>query len=426
MPGMDMPGMAMKNGAVDTGTDAMQRMMKPQSLIDLILNHTTAGTSAEPVSTPVPMLMTERGGWMLMLHGNAFLVNAQQSGARGADKLFSTNWIMPMAQRELGPGRLTLRAMFSLEPATITHRYYPELFQQGETAYGAPIRDGQHPHDFWMEAAALYDIRIDEHTLISGYAAPVGDPAIGPTAYPHRWSASENPIATLSHHQQDSTHIAFNVFTVGVTHGPVRVEASGFHGQEPNEGRWHFEPSSNGHAVDSWATRLTVNPTRNISAQYSYAQITKPEAQAMGDQLRQTSSVMYNRSTGSSDKGSVPQGNLAVSLIWGRTDSGPEHVKQNSYMAEALYQFRRANYVTVRLENAARTSELLPGDLPEAPIGHVAAYTLGYDHDLRFVPHVRMAPGVQFTGYHSPAALRSTHETNSFGAQMFVRFRIDN
>ena len=107
--------------------------------------------------------------------------------------------------------------MFSIEPATIGDRNYPELFQQGETAFGNPIVDGQHPHDFFMEVAALYDLPLSPHTLLSFYAAPIGDPAIGPTAYPHRQSASEDPIAALGHHQQDSTHIAFNVLTGGLT-----------------------------------------------------------------------------------------------------------------------------------------------------------------------------------------------------------------
>lgn len=62
---------------------------------------------------------------------------------------------MPMAQRKLGPGILTLRAMLSLEPATITDRRYPLLFQLGETAFGVPIADGQHPHNLFMELAVL-------------------------------------------------------------------------------------------------------------------------------------------------------------------------------------------------------------------------------------------------------------------------------
>jgi len=57
--------------------------------------------------------------------------------------------------------------MVSLEPATVTHRFYPELFQQGETAFGRPITDGQHPHDFLMEIAALYDWRDRKSTRLN-------------------------------------------------------------------------------------------------------------------------------------------------------------------------------------------------------------------------------------------------------------------
>ena len=158
-----------------------------------------------------------------------------------------------MAQHRLGArGQLvTLRTMLSLEPATITGRFYPEVFQQGETAHGKPIVDGQHPHDLLMELGALYDLRPSENTLLSVYVAPVGDPAIGPTAYPHRQSASEDPIAALGHHQEDSTHIAFNVVTAGFTWKTLRLEGSGFHGAEPTEQRWGFQPSPNGLAVDS-------------------------------------------------------------------------------------------------------------------------------------------------------------------------------
>ena len=85
-----------------------------------------------------------------------------------------------MAQRKLGNGTLTLRAMLSFEPGTVSHRRYPLLFQQGETAFGRPIVDGQHPHDFFMELAALYDYKVNEKTLLSFYFAPMGDPALGP------------------------------------------------------------------------------------------------------------------------------------------------------------------------------------------------------------------------------------------------------
>lgn len=51
-----------------------------------------------------------------------------------------------------------------------------------------------------MELAALYDLQLAERGLLSFNLAPVGDPAIGPTAYPRRQSASEDPLAALGHH----------------------------------------------------------------------------------------------------------------------------------------------------------------------------------------------------------------------------------
>ncbi len=275
-----------------------QQVMSAHTLIEAIQQHSSSGTSIEPASTPVPMWMGAHDGWRLMLHGNAFVANTQQQAdsPRNRDAFFSTNWIMPMAQHALGSrGHITFRAMFSLEPATISNRNYPELFQQGETAYGAPIVDGQHPHNFFMEVAALYDLKLSPNALLSFYFAPVGDPAVGPTAYPHRLSASEDPIAALGHHQEDSTHIAFNVLTGGFTYRWARLELSGFHGAEPTEDRWHFEPSPNGHAIDSVSTRLTISPTPDWSGQYSIAHIVSPEAlYPHEDQQRQTASVMYH------------------------------------------------------------------------------------------------------------------------------------
>ena len=94
--------------------------MHPENFIQQIVHHGTSGTSAEPNSTPVPMLMTVKKDWRFMFHANAFVADEQQSGFRGHDKFFSTNWFMGMAQHKLGPGTFTARMMLSLEPATIS------------------------------------------------------------------------------------------------------------------------------------------------------------------------------------------------------------------------------------------------------------------------------------------------------------------
>ena len=484
-----------------------QDVMSAHTLIEAEEQHGSSGTSIEPASTPVPMLMEMRGRWQLMLHANAFAADTQQQAdsPRNRDAFSSTNWIMPMAQYAFGSkrsdghgntgGLLTLRTMLSFEPATVPSRNYPELFQQGETAYGAPIVDGQHPHDFFMEVAALYDLHLSRHTLFSLYAAPVGDPAIGPTAYPHRQSASEDPIAALGHHQEDSTHIAFSVVTGGLTYRWARVELGGFHGAEPNEAHWHFQPSPNGLAIDSVATRLTVSPTADWTGQYSIAHIHAPEAlYPTEDQSRQTASVMYHHTfshktlkpSGWTAAPTKPMGNmdgmdmgnmpgmqmgdgsgsgaaaakvaapatmkgmamgstamppmtmepeprmdLATTAVWGRTRSLSDNGKENSYLLEALLRFASTNYLWTRMENAGRSNELLlapgtplPTNFTELPIGHVAEYSFGYDHDLPLGRHVLAAPGVQVTAYRTPAALRLAYGTTPTAEQIFVRFRL--
>lgn len=425
-----MPGMQMPNEQQQHEHDSMQGMdhkhmpgmqmnveETPKTFVEEITHHGTSGTSAEPNSTPATMLMMMKGKWMLMFHGEAFLNVLQQSGPRGSDKVFSTNWFMPMAQRQLGLGTLTTRVMLSLEPGTVTNRYYPELFQQGETAFSKPIVDGQHPHDFIMELAALYDLKLGESGLLSFYVAPMGDPAMGPTAYPHRASASEDPIAPLGHHLQDSTHIADDVITIGLTYRLARFETSGFHGREPDEFRWDIDSGK----IDSWSVRATVNPKENWSAQYSFAHLASPEALHPNEDIdRMTASVMYNRP--------LAYGNWATTLLWGRNRSS-EGLVWNGYVAESTLRFAERNYLWGRIENVDRTNELLFRNVPEPPnfkesiIERVQAYTAGYDRDVDLIPHVATAIGGQLTIYSTPDSLKRQYGSHPIGAVVFLRVR---
>jgi hypothetical protein len=390
-----------------------------KTFIDAIQHHSTSGTSAEPNSAAhKPMLMTMKDRWRLMFHGQVFLNALQQSGPRGADKVFSTNWFMPMAQTQLGPGTFTARVMLSLEPGTITHRYYPALFQQGETAFGKPIVDGQHPHDFIMELAALYDLKIGEQALLSFYLAPMGDPAMGPTAYPHRASASENPIAPLGHHLEDSTHVSDDVITAGFTYKRARIEASGFHGREPDEFRWDIDSGK----IDSWSIRATANPALNWSAQYSIAYLRSPESLHPAEDLqRMTASVMYNRP--------LMRGNWASTLLWGRNRSLDTGLVWNGYLAESTLRFAERNYVWGRFENVDRTNELLlknrfePPTFEENITGRVQAYSAGYERDVDLIPHLATGIGAQLTVYSTPPSLRLDCGTHPVAGVTFLRIR---
>src|ERR1051326_2202158 len=253
-----------------------QMRMPGMSAMENTVGFLSSGTSVEPQATSesTPMLHGSLGNWTLMFHASAFLVDTQQTGNRGKDKLYAINWFMPMVAREFGRQTVTFRTMFSLEPATITERRYPELFQTGEMAYGLPIVDGQHPHDLLMEIAGRYDFRPTERTRVFVYGGPLGEPALGPAAYAHRASASENPVAVLGHHQEDSTHISNSVITVGFSGGPLQLEASTFHVGEPNENRWNID----GGKPDSFSSRLTVAMGARLSGQFSIGRINNREA----------------------------------------------------------------------------------------------------------------------------------------------------
>jgi hypothetical protein len=350
-------------------------MQMPDPARELLMQQ-ASGTAANPALAPMQMQMTMWEDWMLMWHGAAF-VNQVVENDGGSQKLFSTNWLMGTADRPLAGGHLLLRSMFSLEPLTVGKSGYPELFQHGEG-----LINRQHPHDFFMELAAEFAVDIGHHTIGYIYAAPVGDPALGPVAFPHRVSALEIPQAPLGHHNEDSTHIASSVITIGAKQGPFRVEMSGFRGREPdNDNRWDIDQGR----IDSWSVRGTWDPTPNWTAQFSTGHLNDPERDEPGDIQRTTASATYS------------DGDFSGSLIWGwnhRSNSD-----SNAFLAETSYRFNASNYVTGRFEAVRSTKALTGGytkDIYRSPIllggigGNVTAYRHGDSTPLSFYLFVRV------------------------------------
>jgi len=372
-----------------------------------------AGTAVNPASTGMTMSMKTIGGWNFMTHGYAFLNFIQQSGPRGQDDVISTNHLMLMAERQPNQkSSFLLRGMFSLEPATIQDGLYPLLFQTGEVANGVPIIDGQHPHDLFMELSAQYAIQLNRNTLIYFYAGVRGDPALGPVAYPHRVSAQELPQATLSHHLQDSTHIADDVLTAGIRYKFVRLEVSGFHGAEPDGHRWDFDQG----AIDSWSTRATFTPNSRWAAQMSTGRLKKPEELEPGDVQRTTASVTYDRP--------VAAGFWASSFIWGWNDKIADHLNVYSYLFETLYQFKHKNYATARLEVVDK-EELFAGQ--QNPLAgqvfQIKALTLGYAHDFTWIPRFQTGIGANVTFYSTASELDPYYGTSPKGVFFYLRIR---
>jgi hypothetical protein len=358
----------------------------------MYLMQQASGTSMNPQSWAMPMIMKEARGWQFMFMGNAFLVETQQSGARGGDKFYSPNWFMVSASHSVGRGSFMIQTMLSAEPLTVTDRRYPLLFQTGETAFGRPIVDGQHPHNLVMGLGVHY-ARPVGGTIVHLYYAPVGDPAIGPVAFPHRASAFELPQAPLGHHWQDSTHIATNVITGAIKYRKFRLEASGFHGTEPGENRWTIHWAE----INSYSGRFSVNPTRNWMFQVSAAKLVDPEREHPGDVTRITASGHYTR------------GGWSSSFVWGRSRD------TNSWLAETLLPVSRRNIVTGRFEVVDK-DELVPGH----DLYRITAYTAGYTRDL--VPQVGV--GFNVTGYAIPQELKPLYGEHPAGVNVFLHFRV--
>lgn len=372
----------------------------------MYLMNMASGTSTNPTSWPMPMLMRRTGSWNLMFMADLFLVDTQQTGPRGGDKLYSTNAFMGSAEHALGGGSVMFETMLSLEPATITNRRYPELFQTGETAYGKPLVDAQHPHNFIMSAAMHYVHPLGENAMLHLYYAPVGDPALGPVAYPHRASAAELPQAPLSHHWQDSTHIADNVATVAIKYRWVRLEGSGFYGTEPDEHRWHV----NWGPMNSYSARLSVFPSKNWMAQISAGRLAKPERQSDGDVIRTTASIHYTRP--------ASDGNAwSTSLIWGRNHDTLTQHNLNSYLAETLYPVSRKNFVTGRIELVDK-DELLPG------IFRIGSYIAGYTRDIGTLKDIETGVGANITAYSLPPAIKPQYGDHPWGVNIYMRLRL--
>jgi hypothetical protein len=395
MMGMQMPGMNMP--------------MENQNEFQLPSAHEGSGTAWQPASVHAPEWMWMSGGWEGMAHGVIFADYNQQGGPRGEGKAESVNWGMVMEQRRLGAGTILFRQMFSAESLTSPHPGFPELFQTGETYHGEPLVDHQHPHNVFAELSVLYLLPLGKRVSWEFYGGPSAEPALGPVTFIHRASASELPLAPLSHHLQDSTHTSFGVVTTGFIIDRIKLEGSAFNGHEPNEERWSIQLA----ALDSWSARAFVAPTNNWTAQYSIGRLEHPEALEPGNQLRQTASVEYNRP--------LAAGNWATTFIWGRVHKFPIDTNLNSYLLESTLNFRLRNYAFSRLELVDKDE--LFSQATVHPAYRIGAYTFGGERDLIQNRAWQLGLGADVTVYSKPAVLDASYGNNPVSFQIFLRMR---
>lgn len=353
-----------------------------------------SGTSWLPDASPMHAIHEMHRGWQTMLHGNLFLHYLDEGSDRGDEDVGSVNWVMGMARRPLAAGELALRAMLSLEPATLGECGYPVLLATGETCEGGrPLHDRQHPHDFLMELAGLYRREITPDLGFEGYAALSGEPALGPTAFPHRPSAMANPMAPVSHHWLDSTHISFGVLTAGLFGRQWKAEASMFNGREPDEERWELDLDT----LDSWSGRLWWLPGERWALQASAGHLEEAEVGEAGeprvDVERRTASAAYHRPLGGSRF-------LAATAAWGRNEEEDEVT--DALLAEANFDLDQRNTVFGRAEWAEKTGHdlVLPEHRLEDEVFGVSTLLVGWALQTRAIgawqPGVGLKASVSF------------------------------
>src|SRR3989454_9676734 len=315
------------------------------------------------------------GSWLLMLHGFGFVQYDAQGGRGGVDNCESFIGVMLWASGDLLGGRFQARTMLSLAPATVSNRGYPLLVQSGETYRGQPLVDRQHPHDFWMEFAVMYERALSRSIGVTVYAAPSGEPALGPVAFMHRPSAMDNLAAPLSHHWQDATHISFGVLTAGLFGRHWKLEGSAFNGREPNEERWGFDRIR----LDSYSGRFTAHLDSSWVVSAGDGFLTSPEALAPSESMhRVTASLLHGRKLGR-------DGQIATSAIWGANRHSGRTT--HSVLAESEAILNRRNTIFGRLEVVQKTAGELV--LPSGPGGFapdstftVTALSVGYIREV--------------------------------------------
>jgi hypothetical protein len=373
-----------------------------------------SGSSWLPDETPMYAVHARAGGWLLMAHGNAFLQYLHDTGHRGSHQLGSINWLMGTADRTAGAGHVGLRAMISLEPWTIRGCGYPDLLASGEVCQGETIHDRQHPHDLLMELAATYDRPIAGDVRLQVYGGPVGEPALGPTAFPHRLSAMASPIAPITHHWFDATHITFGVVTGGVYGKRWKAETSVFNGREPDEQRTNVDFA----ALDSYSGRVWFLPTNRWALQASAGHLTEAEAGhdagTRVDVDRVTASATYHRARRA---GSI----WASTIGWGRNHE-PGMRATSAWLAETTLTLNDRHAWFGRFELSRKSGHDLAFE--SSDVFTVAKFAAGYTRYLEARNGLKPGFGAGLSTGIVPESLQSLYGRRvNLGFSVFVTLR---
>ncbi|MBV8518094.1 MAG: hypothetical protein JO197_11900 [Acidobacteria bacterium] len=372
-----------------------------QAQLDPLRN--VSGTTPNPGESP--WVTSSSGGWTVF-HG--FDAHATHVGESGPDNprsdTFSTNWFAAGVEKNFGTrGFVLARGRVSLEPYTVPEEGYPELLQYVSAEGGGPTVGRMRAHDFWGEAAVQLGFRPSASTLLSVYAAAVGDPALGAAPAELRMSGVDFANAPFAYDLQETTHDSTRVVTAGFGTRWLTLEASVFHDAVTSGRHTSIEDGD----IDSQSARVTLTPSPNVALQVSRGQL--------GDANERTvtsASITYG----------VPK--VAVTALWTRReqkDSLSALAPQTAYSVELALRGTRNTFLA-RAEWVDRPSGF-PVIVNDLAVERTTHATAGYIFDLVARPTFRFGVGVN-ADYHTQShELPAEYGHKPQSVYAFVRVR---
>jgi hypothetical protein len=423
------PASSIAQGAQQIDPSAAQHVHSSEDdRVVLFPPREASGTGWQPETTPMHSIHRRLGAWEVMFHGNVFVQllyepdERHRTGGFATTQFSSVNWMMAAARRPTAAGRVGVRATLSLEPWTVSDCGYLNFLASGEICEGDTIHDRQHPHDLFMEIAADYDRPLAGTRRWQLYAALAGEPALGPGGFPHRSSAMPNPVAPITHHWLDSTHLAFGVITGALYDRRWKAEVSVFNGREPDADRADVDLA----ALDSVAARISLMPTPRLTVQASAAHLTEAEEEfaprPRSDVRRVTASATYHR-------------DLRAGGIWATTaayglNSGHELVPEGEFdtathavLLETSASFAGRDTWFGRLEIAGKPAHDLHAHEFGASVFTVGKLQVGYTRHLPSWKGVTPGIGATVSGSLVPPAL-APHYSGRFASGVGVFFNL--
>jgi len=408
-----MPAPAMDHSAHAGHAMPAQSGAMTGALGGYVMAREASGTAWQPDTGTHGGLHVMDGPWMFMGHAQLNAVYDWQQGPRGDEKAFVSGMVMGMARRSFENGdALQFRAMISPDPF-MGKPGLPMLLATGETADGVtPLIDRQHPHELIMELSGSYSHRVDDQQSLFIYAGLPGEPAFGPPAFMHRQSISDSPEPPISHHWLDSTHITFGVVTAGYVYDTWKIEASRFHGREPDDSRYDIESG----ALDSTAARLSWNPTPRWSLQASWAHVKSPELLEPADnQTKWSVSAIYTQALGA-------HGWWSTTAAWGRRSA--DHQAVDAYILESAVNLYESWTLFGRAERT-ENNELISVGGHHGPVYTVGKASVGAIRDFPVTPRVKVGLGGLYAFNFLPNALRASYGGQPNGAMIFARLKVE-